>query len=541
MPREKKTKGGGQGQKTTAPAASKTPPPTSPLGSTGFQPVQHRQDAGAAGQTGGGLASAERLRQVDLGRFSGLRVLVAGDFMLDEYIWGKVSRISPEAPVTVVEVERETRTLGGAGNVVNNLAALGAEVEVIGLVGDDPPAATLRQELERLQVEAKGLFTDPARRTTRKTRVYGGQQQVVRIDRETRTPAPESFTAKALAYLEKRLPGLKALILSDYAKGALTPEFLKEAIRLARLQKVPVVVDPKGQDYSPYAGATVITPNLKELEETVGRTLADREARAAAAQELRQGLGVEGILVTEGAAGMTLMGPEGVTRLQARTPREVFDVSGAGDTVVAVLTAGLAAGFDLIGAAALANLAAGVVVTKRGTAPILLSEMERELKGHVHQEEKIVGLADLAFIAPHLKAQGKLLVFTNGCFDLLHVGHIKFLEESRRLGDVLMVAVDTDASVARAKGEGRPVLGEQERLRMLAALTAVDYVTLFESSQLPEILMSLKPDVLTKGSNYPEEEVEGRSIVTAYGGRVALIPVRDPVSITGLINRIRQE
>ena len=485
--------------------------------------------------------SCERLRQADLGRFSGVTVLVAGDFMLDEYIWGKVSRISPEAPVTVVEVERETRTLGGAGNVVNNLAALGAKVEVIGLVGDDPPAATLRQELSRLQIEAAGLFTDPARHTTRKTRVYGGQQQVVRIDRETKTPAPASFTARALEYLKERLPNLAALILSDYAKGALTPEFLQEAIRLARLQKVPVVVDPKGQDYSSYAQATVITPNIKELEQTVGRTLGDWEERVATAQELRQRLEIDALLVTEGAAGMTLVGREGAVRLEARTPREVFDVSGAGDTVVAVLTLGMAVGFSLGEAAHLANLAAGVVVTKRGTAPILFSEMERELKGHVHQEEKIVALAELSFIVTHLKAQGKRVVFTNGCFDLLHVGHVRFLEESRRRGDVLVVAVDTDASVRRVKGEGRPVLGELERLRMLAALAAVDYVALFESAQLPEILASLKPDVLTKGSNYPEEEVEGRGIVTNYGGQIALIPVSDPVSITGLINRIRQE
>jgi D-beta-D-heptose 7-phosphate kinase/D-beta-D-heptose 1-phosphate adenosyltransferase len=512
MPQDRKVPGGGQGEETPAPSIS--------LDSS---------------------TSWERLRQTDLGRFSGVGVLVAGDFMLDEYIWGKVSRISPEAPVTVVEVERETRTLGGAGNVVNNLAALGARVEVIGLVGEDSPAAILRQELGLLQVEAGGLFTDPARHTTRKTRVYGGQQQVVRIDRETRTPAPASFTAKALEYLKKRLPEISALILSDYAKGALTPEFLQEAIGLARSQNVPVVVDPKGQDYSPYAQATVITPNIKELEQTVGRTLGSWKERVAAAQELRQRLNIDALLVTEGAAGMTLVGRKGAVRLQARTPREVFDVSGAGDTVVATLTLGLAAGFSLGEAASLANLAAGVVVTKRGTAPILLSEMERELKGHVHQEEKIVGLAELSFIVPHLKAQGKRVVFTNGCFDLLHVGHVRFLEESRRRGDVLVVAVDTDASVRRVKGEGRPVLSEQERLRMLAALAAVDYVALFESNQLPDILASLKPDVLTKGSNYPEVEVEGRDIVTGYGGQVALIPVSDPVSITGLINRIRQE
>jgi D-beta-D-heptose 7-phosphate kinase / D-beta-D-heptose 1-phosphate adenosyltransferase len=371
--------------------------------------------------------------------------------------------------------------------------------------------------------------------------VYGGGQQVVRIDRETRTPAPESLSPKPSSIWRRGCPSVQALILSDYAKGALTPAFLREAIRLARLQNVPVVVDPKSQDYTVYARATLVTPNLKELDQALGRGFDNREERLAAAAELRRRLEIEALLVTEGAAGMTLIGPEGAVRLQARTPREVFDVSGAGDTVVAVLTLGLAAGFSMSEAAALANLAAGVVVTKRGTAPILLSEMERELRGHVHQEEKIVGLAELAFMVPHLKAQGKRVVFTNGCFDLLHVGHIKFLEESKRLGDVLVVAVDTDRSVARVKGEGRPVLKEEERLRMLAALAAVDYVTLFDTGQLPDILQNLQPDILTKGSNYPEEEVEGRSLVTSYGGRVALVPISDPVSITGLINRIRQE
>lgn len=483
----------------------------------------------------------QRLRHLNLQRFSQARLLVAGDFMLDEYIWGQVSRISPEAPVTVVDVERETRMLGGAGNVVNNLAALGAQVEVLGLVGEDPPAELLRQELARLKVEARGLMTDPGRRTTRKTRVYGGQQQVVRLDRETRTPAPESFTRTALRYLQERLPFLQGVVLSDYAKGVLTPEFLREAIRLARGRDLPIVVDPKGADYSPYAGATVITPNVRELEEAVGRPLPLWEERVAAAEELRAALEVQALLVTEGAAGMTLVRAQGAERLRARTPREVFDVSGAGDTVVAVLALGLASGFELLQAAALANLAAGVVVTKRGTAPILFSELERERLGRVHQEEKIVTLEELNFIVPHLKVQGRRVVFTNGCFDLLHVGHVRFLEASRRLGDVLIVALDTDASVRRVKGEGRPILGEGERLRLLAALSAVDFVTLFESHQLPEILRNLKPDILTKGSNYPEEKVEGREIVTGYGGRVQLLPITDPVSVTGLINRIRGE
>ncbi|MDD2901068.1 MAG: D-glycero-beta-D-manno-heptose-7-phosphate kinase [Syntrophales bacterium] len=483
--------------------------------------------------------SWERLRDLPLEKFPDLKVLVLGDFMLDEYIWGRVERISPEAPVAVVDVERETRTMGGAGNVANNLAALGAQVEVLALTGEDNPAGLLQEELNRLGIDSRGLFHDPQRRTTRKTRVVANQQQVVRIDRETRIPGPAAFETWALGRLEALLPTLNALILSDYGKGTLTPSLLQEAIRRARSQGLPVVVDPKGTDYSPYAGATVITPNHKEMEAVVGRPLRTWEELVDKGRELRERLGLDFLLITQGAEGMTLLRQGGPLRIPARTPREVFDVSGAGDTVVAVLALGLAQWGEAAVAAALANLAAGVVVTKKGTAPILRSEMERELRGHVHLEEKIVTLKELGFVISHLKAQGKKVVFTNGCFDLLHAGHIKFLEDSRRLGDVLVVALDADASVARVKGEGRPVIGQEQRLRILGALEVVDYVTLFDSEQLPEILRNLQPDILTKGSNYPEAEVAGREIVQAYGGQVKLLPVTEPVSVSDLINRIR--
>jgi len=485
--------------------------------------------------------SWEGLRDLPLEKFSELRVLVLGDFMLDEYIWGRVDRISPEAPVAVVDVERETRTLGGAGNVANNLAALGAKVEVLALTGADNPAGLLQEELNRLGIDPQGVFADPGRRTTRKTRVFANQQQVVRIDRETRASATGAFADWALERLDALLPELNAIILSDYGKGALTPGLLREAIRPGRARGLPVVVDPKGTDYSPYSGATVITPNQKEVEQVLGAPLDYWDDPVRKLAELRDLLEIDYLLVTQGARGMTLIHGDGALRIPARTPREVFDVSGAGDTVVAVLTLGLAQWGEPALAANLANVAAGVVVTKKGTAPILRSELERELRGHVHLEEKIVTLKELGFVMTHLKAQGKKVIFTNGCFDLLHAGHIKFLEDSRRLGDALVVALDADASVARVKGEGRPVIGEEQRLRILGALEVVDYVTLFDSEQLPEILQNLQPDILTKGSNYPEAEVAGREIVQGYGGQVKLLPVTETVSVSGLINRIRGE
>jgi D-beta-D-heptose 7-phosphate kinase/D-beta-D-heptose 1-phosphate adenosyltransferase len=484
---------------------------------------------------------SDNLRSLDLEGFSNLRVLVAGDFMLDEYLWGKVERISPEAPVAVVEVERETRTLGGAGNVVNNLVALGAQVEVLGLVGEDNPGHLLKQEMLRLGVSVDGLFTDRGRRTSRKTRVIGASQQVVRIDRESRTPAPPAFEAAAREFLAARQPGLHGLVLSDYAKGVLTSTMLQELIAQGRRHGYPVVVDPKGADYSLYAGATVITPNRKEAELVAGYSLARREDLVRAGTSLRESLALKYLLITLGAAGMLLFA-EGRPELSLPTrAREVFDVSGAGDTVAALMALGLAQWGDPVLAATLANIGAGVVVGKVGTAPIFRAELARELgQTGTRLEEKIRTAAELKLLVPQLQAQGKKVVFTNGCFDLLHHGHIKFLEASRRLGDVLVVAVDSDASVRQVKGEGRPVIGADDRLRILAALAAVDYVTVFTSQQLPELLAGLRPDILTKGSNYPEAQVAGREIVASYGGQVALVPVTEPVSVSDLIQRIKK-
>jgi D-beta-D-heptose 7-phosphate kinase/D-beta-D-heptose 1-phosphate adenosyltransferase len=482
----------------------------------------------------------DRLRNLDLEGFAALKVLVAGDFMLDEYLWGRVERISPEAPVAVVEVERETRTLGGAGNVVNNLVALGAQVAVLGLVGEDHPGRLLKEEMLRLGVAVEGLFTEASRRTSRKTRVIGASQQVVRIDRETRTPAPPTFEQAAREFLSARLPGFDALVLSDYAKGVLTPAVLRDLIAQGTKLGYPVVVDPKGADYSGYAGATVITPNRREVEQAVGQALTCREDLVQAGARLRESLSLKYLLITLGAEGMLLFVPGQPEVAIPTRAREVFDVSGAGDTVAALMALGLAQWGDPVLAAALANIGAGVVVGKVGTAPIFRAELARELgQGGTRLEEKIRTQAELRLLLSQLQARGKRVVFTNGCFDLLHAGHIRFLEESRRLGDVLVVAVDSDASVKQVKGEGRPIIGAEQRVRILAALEAVDYVTVFTSEQLPELLAALQPDILTKGSNYPEAKVAGREVVQKYGGEIRLIPVTEAVSVSDLINRIR--
>jgi D-beta-D-heptose 7-phosphate kinase/D-beta-D-heptose 1-phosphate adenosyltransferase len=396
--------------------------------------------------------------------------------------------------------------------------------------------------MTRLGVPVAGLFTDASRRTSRKTRVIGASQQVVRIDRETRTPALPAFETAAREFLRDRLPELHALVLSDYGKGVLTKALLRELITQGRARGCPVIVDPKGADYSIYSGATLVTPNRKEAELAVGYSLVRQEDLILAGRTLKESLALPYLLITLGADGMLLFSDDRdhpALHIPTRA-REVFDVSGAGDTVVALMALGLAQWGDAVLAAILANIAAGVVVGKIGTAPIFKAELARELgQGGDRMADKIKTPAELRLLLPLLQAQGKKVVFTNGCFDLLHGGHIKFLEESRRLGDVLMVALDSDASVREVKGEGRPVIGEDQRLRILAALTPVDFVTIFTSSQLSKLLSELKPDILTKGSNYPEEQVAGREIVKGYGGEIKLVPITDSVSVSKLIHHIR--
>lgn len=477
--------------------------------------------------------------QLELQELAGLPVVVAGDFMLDEYLWGQVERISPEAPVQVVEVRRETRVLGGAGNVVNNLCGLGARVAVLGLVGADATAELLRAELQRLGVEAGGLLVDPQRPTTRKTRILGGRQQMLRLDWEQRTPAPSWFQDKALQYLQQ-LPTPAALILSDYGKGVLTPALLAALIAYGRERGIPVVVDPKGQDFRRYRGATIITPNRKEAAVAVGYPLPNLAELVRAGRELNDLCATTAILITLGPEGMLLVPREGEPELIPAQAREVFDVSGAGDTVVAVLTLALARWGDLKLAATLANLAAGIVVGKVGTAPIRAAELAAALAGRPGTS-KIIPLRELPALAVQLRAQGRRLVFTNGCFDLLHWGHLRFLEASRALGDVLLVALDDDLSVRRLKGPGRPVLPAWQRQEILAALRAVDYVTVFATEELPWLLQVLQPAILTKGSNYPEEKVVGAELVRSWGGRVVLIPIEDPISVSQLIEQIQQQ
>ena len=477
---------------------------------------------------------------VEISRFGNCRILVIGDLMIDEYLWGKVDRISPEAPVQVVSVLRESTTLGGAGNVVNNLRALGASVAVAGVIGAGSNAHFLLKAFRELGVDTAGLIQDPERPTTKKTRIIAGHQQVLRIDRETRHDISEENANTLTEFVGDHTSDFDVLLLSDYSKGLLSARLLQQVIGLARKNNKIVIADPKGLNFKKYAGVTMITPNKKEASLAAGIEIVDDRSLMAAGQKLLADIGVENVLITCGKEGMVLFEHGKKPYQITAQAREVFDVSGAGDTVLAVLGLSLAAGASFPEAASLANVAAGIVVGKVGTATVSMDELRMALEpsvGALAVKQKT--LSDLIPIVDRLRAEGKTIVMTNGCFDLLHVGHIKLLSASKKMGDLLIVAIDDDDSVRTLKGNDRPIINAQERARIISALDCVDYITIFSTNDLEQVIETIRPDVLTKGSNYTTRTVQGREIVERSGGRVVLIPITDPVSSTKIINQIR--
>ncbi len=476
----------------------------------------------------------------DVGAFEGRRILVVGDLMIDEYVWGGVERISPEAPVQIVTVERESYTLGGGGNVVNNLAALGADVAVGGVIGTLADGDRMMAMFDGLGVDASGVVRDPARPTTRKTRIIAANQHVLRIDRESRSGISDDTHRKMADFIRLKLPASDAMLISDYGKGVVTPSLIQTAVQIADACGKIVIADPKGLDFSKYAGLAVLTPNQKEAALAAGIDITDDRSLERAAAKLLETAGVRHLLVTRGKDGMILFEREKAPYAIAAEARQVFDVSGAGDTVIAVFGLAAAAGLPLREAALLANTAAGIVVGKLGTATVKPSELAAALR-HDDISRKHTSLPELARIVTDLKRQGRKIVFTNGCFDLLHAGHIQLLSASRQLGDVLIVAIDDDASVRRLKGEGRPVIAARERVRILGALDSVDYVVNFSTETLPQLIDLIRPDVLTKGSNYASSAVLGHAQVARTGGKVVLIPITEKISSSEIIRNIRSK
>ena len=477
---------------------------------------------------------------IDIQKFEKCRILVAGDLMVDEYLWGDVERISPEAPVQVVSVASEEHKLGGAGNVICNLAAMGAKVSAVGVVGCGTNGKLVLEKLKTLGVNTGGIIQDPQRPTTRKTRIIANHQHVLRFDREIITEISRQTMNKISRAAAGLIADADLVLVSDYGKGLITKTLMAKLIAVAQKHKKQLIVDPKGLDFKKYAGAYLIAPNKKETARASGIEIVDESSLTKAAHLLIKKTGIDKILVTCGKEGMVYFEQGAASYRIGTQARQVFDVSGAGDTVLAMLGLGVAAGYPIREAVALANTAAGIVVGKVGAATVSKTELAAAI-GLIPalSLNKQKTLAELSTIARKLEKNGKRVVLTNGCFDLLHVGHIMLLSASKQLGDVLIVALDDDESVRQLKGSGRPVINENERLRIISALDSVDYVIIFSSHELNDVIEAIRPAVLTKGSNYKNEAIRGREIVERNGGRVETIPVSVDISSTRIIKTIK--
>jgi D-beta-D-heptose 7-phosphate kinase / D-beta-D-heptose 1-phosphate adenosyltransferase len=471
-------------------------------------------------------------------------VLCVGDLMLDEFVYGEVSRISPEAPAPVIAAQRSETNIGGAGNVARNIASLGGRCVFVGLVGEDEAGARLKSELARHKNVESVLVSDPGRPTTRKVRFVSEHfsTHMLRADWEKALPAAGEVEQKLIDAILPQLARADIVLLSDYAKGVLTARVIRNVIDAARRANKRVIVDPKSANFAIYRGATLLTPNRKEFAEAT-RSRADTDQTIAeAARDAMVLADCEAILVTQSENGMTLVPRTGEVVHVPAHPVKVRDVSGAGDTVAAALALALAAGADWDAALRVANAAAAVAVSKKGTASVALAELRRKILPHAYlaAEEKIVmSSGELDAHLADWRKEGLRIGFTNGCFDILHPGHVKVLTAARGACDRLIVGLNSDASTKRLKGEGRPVQNERARAEVLAALEAVDLVVIFEEDTPLELITQVRPSVLVKGGDYIREQVVGHDVVEAHGGQVVLVDILQGFSTTSLVNRAR--
>ena len=473
-----------------------------------------------------------------LGDLSAVKILVLGDLILDRYIEGEANRVSPEAPVLVFETDTERFRLGGACNVAANLMAMGAQAAVLGVVGEDAAGKQLVDLLDEIEVDVSTVVADPSRPTTRKTRYVSRTAQVMRVDAEKRHPVADATEAAVLAHLAQRPFPHRAVLVSDYGKGMVTRRIVEAAIEAAHSVDGVVIVDPKGKDYSLYQGVDLMTPNQSEAEAATGIVISGEEDLQRVAESLKSITGVKTATVTLGKEGIFYEADDGQAQIIPTVAKAVFDVTGAGDTVVAMLALARASGVDMHSSIQLANLAAGITVGRFGTYAVsrqeLLAMLGQVGRGKILTEEEVVS------VAAQLRADGKRLVFTNGCFDILHPGHTDYLERARAYGDVLMVAVNTDASVKRQdKGQDRPINSLADRMDVLAALHAVDFLVPFDSDTPLSVIEAVTPQVLAKGEDWRDKGVVGREWVESHGGQVVLVPLREGCSTTSIIDRIR--
>jgi D-beta-D-heptose 7-phosphate kinase/D-beta-D-heptose 1-phosphate adenosyltransferase len=465
--------------------------------------------------------------------FSKARVLVAGDVMLDRYLFGGTGRISPEAPVPVVHVREYEDRAGGAANVAINLAVLGAQTRLLGIVGDDEQSGALRRSLDERGVDCE-FTTVPGWTTITKTRVQSRGQQLIRLDREE--PLAEGSEALT-ASLKAHLGNVDAVVLSDYGKGSLAD--VQAMIAACRDAGVPVFIDPKGSDFSKYRGATLITPNQGEFEAVAGACTSDDDL-VTRARSMMSDVDLSALLVTRSEKGMLLIDGEAAPEFLSTRARDVYDVTGAGDTVIATLTGMVAVGESLSAAAAMANLAAGLVVAKTGVASVTPSELQVALHRRGQGGRGLVAEEELVPLVEEAHGRDEVIVMTNGCFDVLHAGHVAYLEEAKSLGDRLIVAINDDDSVRRLKGESRPINALEDRMLVLAGLAAVDWVVPFSEDTPERVITAVLPDVLVKGGDYKPDEIAGGQAVRDNGGEVKVLAFRDGHSSSRIIDRLRE-
>jgi D-beta-D-heptose 7-phosphate kinase/D-beta-D-heptose 1-phosphate adenosyltransferase len=482
--------------------------------------------------------------EIVLDQFRRKRALVVGDIMLDRFVYGSVSRISPEAPAPVIETAGPQDVVGGSGNVVRNIVSLGAACEIVAVVGRDDAARLIRSHLKGIDVSTDGLIEVEGRVTTVKTRfvAYLHNTHLLRADTEETTPVDQKIENAIIAAARSRIDAVDVVVLSDYAKGVLTPKVVAGLIAVAQRACKPVIVDPKGLDYSRYRGATALTPNVGELAQALGRPVKnDETAVKAAAKSLAERIGCESVLVTRGERGVLIVSRDGDAAAFDATARRVVDVSGAGDTVVAGFALALVSDAGIHNAARLANVAAGVAVAKKGTSQVTAKELQDLLLSRPHFElrEKIMDMEAIRDRVATWRREGLTVGFTNGCFDLLHPGHVQLLCEARSYCDRLVVGLNNDASVKRLKGASRPVQAEAARSIVLAGLAFVDAVVLFAGDTPLDLIGRIKPDVLLKGADYRIDQVVGREFVESYGGRVVLVELLPDSSTTLIIDRLK--
>ena len=462
-------------------------------------------------------------------------ILVLGDLMIDHYLWGSCERISPEAPVQIVDIAKETTVLGGAGNVINNLKALGANVSVSSVIGDDENGVELTNMLHAIDVDTSNIIIQAGRATSKKSRIIAVSQQVLRYDKESKEDITATSEDAILNTLKKSIASFAIVILSDYGKGVLTESLCQKVIGLAKEHGIKVLVDPKGNDFSKYKGAYLLTPNKKEAMLATGIDIVDDSSLEKALLRLKSTCALGLSLITLSEDGIATYDTQ--LRKFPTVAKEVFDVTGAGDTVIASIAFALSANKKIEEVAKFANLAAGVVVGKIGSATVSIAEIE-EYEASLHKSSSdahIKSFEEIDTLVKQYKQKGKKVVFTNGCFDILHVGHVKYLQVAKSFGDILIVGLNSDASVSRLKGPSRPVNIAEDRAYLLAALEAVDFVVPFEEDTPYELIKMIAPDVLVKGGDYEGKEVVG----TEFARELKLVDFVDGKSTTKTIEKIQ--